>query len=304
MHRFTLNYDSSIFKIDIEDYKFIIGNNFHNKFKLYETLKAAFNKMPNSDYAIEKNNKYSVTFDDKPIDSRKWKFFEITPFFDLENDMKIGTKSLIGKYLDAVSNNFEQNEIFNTLSILVNSINDDFLEEETAVSFGDKEFKLRLADITKSILLKEIFAEITCEDIDCNYVDLSYEEIILLQLNLLEKIASKNKDKLLFIYCYIPCMTPKIKNKILGFKYVGCFLIVDTLSIRNVDISKIALSSKHSLDFCNDDMIYDLLMDMPFHIEVGDFVSRCENAILSGDFSSSDRAIIEIFPWEIYNKNS
>lgn len=300
MHRFTINYGSSIRNIDIEDYKFLIGDNYKEKFKIYEIIKSAFSKTPNSEYAIENLQKHSVLFDEKPLDVRNWKYFEITPFFDLENDLKIGTKSLIGKYLDSFSLELEQNEIFSTLQILVNSLNEEFFSKETKLEFGEKEFKLQLANITRSAIIKEVFGQILCEDSDCNHADLSYEEIILLQLKLVEKIAFSNREKLIFLYCNIPFLTSKILEFVIGMKQQGLFVLIETLKIRSVPLEKVTISSRHYIDFANKEDVLDKIMDFPFHITYEDLMNVCETAIISNKFVSSERSLIELFPWEIY----
>lgn len=295
MHRFTVNTGSFTFPIDVEDYKFLIGKNYNVKFQIYETLKAAFNKVGNSEYAIETMNKHSVIFDEKIVDSRNWKFFEVTPFFDLETDLKIGTKSLIAKYLETFNFDLENNEIFNTIMILVNSLNEEFFDKETLIEINQKEFQLKLSDITKSTILKEVIAKIICDEFECNSADMNYEDKILLQLSIIHKIANQNKDKLLFVYLNAPYITPKIKNSILGFKYQGSFMLVDTLKISNISLEKCIVTNKHYIDFANIDLILDKMMDFPFHIEISELKNECQMAIESNNYDFNNPLIFELF---------
>lgn len=301
MHRFTICYDNYERHIDIENFKFLIGTNFKEKFKIFETIRAGFNKVVNSDYAIEKSLKHKLLFDEKPIDSRMWKYFEVTPFFDIENDLKMGAKSLTSKYLESFSNELEQNEIFGTLQILINSLNEEFFDNETKINIGEKVFSLRLSEITRTTIVKEIFSQIVSDECECNSADISYEESVLLQLKMIETIASKNKDKIIFVYCNLPYITNNIKVAITGMKYDGLFVLVDTTSIRNIDIAHVAVLSKHYADFSDVERLNDLLMDFPFHILIEDLLFKCQNAISTGLFDKNENVVVEIFPWEIYS---
>lgn len=304
MHRFIIDYGVKEKTLDIENYKFLIGDNYREKFKIFETIRSCFNKVPNSEFAIENNLKHRMFFDEKPLDPKQWRYFELTPFFDVETDIKLGTKSLMGKYLDSFANDLEQNEIFNTLQILINSLNDEFFDKETCINLGDKEFKLQLSDVNRSTISKEIIGHIIHNNFECNSSDLSYEEIILLQLKIIDVIASKNNDKLMFVYCNFPYLTSEIKTHIIGMKYENLFILIDTLHISNISISDIAVSSKHYIDFTNEEVLLDVMMDFPFHISLESLLEKCQNSILTNCYNPKDSLIIEIFPWEIYSKNS
>lgn len=304
MHRFIIDYGVKEKTLDIENYKFLIGDNYREKFKIFETIRSCFNKVPNSEFAIENNLKHKMFFDEKPLDPKQWRYFELTPFFDVETDIKLGTKSLMGKYLDSFANDLEQNEIFNTLQILINSLNDEFFDKETCINLGDKEFKLQLSDVNRSTISKEIIGHIIHNNFECNSSDLSYEEIILLQLKIIDVIASKNNDKLMFVYCNFPYLTSEIKTYITGMKYENLFILIDTLHISNISISDIAVSSKHYIDFTNEEVLLDVMMDFPFHISLESLLEKCQNSILTNCYNPKDSLIIEIFPWEIYSKNS
>lgn len=304
MHRFIIDYGVKEKTLDIENYKFLIGDNYREKFKIFETIRSCFNKVPNSEFAIENNLKHKMFFDEKPLDPKQWRYFELTPFFDVETDIKLGTKSLMGKYLDSFANDLEQNEIFNTLQILINSLNDEFFDKETCINLGDKEFKLQLSDVNRTTISKEIIGHIIHNNFECNSSDLSYEEIILLQLKIIDVIASKNNDKLMFVYCNFPYLTSEIKTHITGMKYENLFILIDTLHISNISISDIAVSSKHYIDFTNEEVLLDVMMDFPFHISLESLLEKCQNSILTNCYNPKDSLIIEIFPWEIYSKNS
>lgn len=296
MHRFKFLNGYNTYSLDIDDYKFLIGNNYEIKYEIYRTLKAQFAKIGNSEFAVENNNKHMALCDEKALDNKQWRFFEVTPFFELEADMKMGTKSLLGKYLESIGDFLEQNEFYNTLQILLNSLNDEFFDHETKVDIGDKELKLQIGDITKSNIAKEIYPQISGNGFECNFADLSYEEIILFQLNIIEKILNKtSKDINTIIYCNLPYLTSKILLSLYGLSYENTFTIIDTPKAPKVSIEKVGVSGDIFLDFANDEMILDKIMDFPFHTSKEEVRESVSKYINSRENEITNRSIIEIF---------
>lgn len=295
MNRFSIGLGYKEYSIDVENYKFIIGNNINVKYSFYSVIKSAFSKINNSDYAIECNNKHQLKFNEKVVDPRKWKYFEVTPFFDFETDLKMGTKSLFSKYYESFADNLEQNEIYNTISILVNSLNDDFFDKETKLSFGEKTIGLRLGEISRGTFSKEVIPSLTSNDLECNFSDLSYEDIIILQLNIIERIMSKGVEENVLVYCYIPQLTRRIESAIYGMTYENGFIFIDTSSIPNVRPQDIYIAGKHCIDPANDEDLIDKIMDFPFHIEKDNLILKLKNTLKSQKIDFSDSLMIELF---------
>lgn len=295
MHRFKIEQGNQTYKIDIENYKFLIGKNFNKKFDIYYLFKNYFCKVNNSECAVEECNKRACYFDDKPINLKLWKYFEVSPFFDLESDLKMGTKSLLLKYLDSFAEEFEYNEFFNTLTTLISSLNEDYLHKETTIEFGNKTVTMHLGEISRNIIFKEVIPLITEENKSCNSGDLNYEELIILQLKIIEKIASKTKDHFMFINANIPFITPKILLEIFGFNYDNCFLIINTDCIPNVNFTDVLLCGKYFIDFANDENILDCIMEFPFHIEKNDFIFTVQGFLSKDNTEMLNKNIIELF---------
>ena len=199
------------------------------------------------------------------------------------------------KYLDSFSDFLDYSETMNTLSILVNSLNEDFFDKETEIDFCDKTIKLQLNNITRNILFKEVAPIISSGDCDCNSADLTYEELIILQLKIIKKILSRSKDKYCFIYAIIPRITKRIELEIIGTKYENSFLLIETNDLPKDNFVNYSLCSSNYLDFANDDMIIDRIMDFPFHIEKEYLINNVQN-YFSRNFDEVDnKIIVELF---------
>ena len=293
MHEFLLEQGNDSFRIDFENYKFLVGTNFVKKYQIAFLFRNFFNKVTNSSFALEGSLKRTCNFDDKPIEIKLWRYIEVSPNFDLETDLKMGTKSLFSKYLDSFSDVFEYNEYFNTLKTLINSLNEEFFENETSFEIGEKKVNLFLDEITRNIIFKQIIPLISCNDFDCNSGDLDYEELILLQFALIDKIASKNKDNYIFINAEIPFLTKKIISRIFGLKYQNCFVLINTNSVPQCKYQDVYLCSKYLIDFSNDENIIENIMEMPFHIEKEELLSSVQHFLDNINAQESKNKVTE-----------
>ena len=295
MNRFTFGLGYKEYNIDIDSCKFLVGNDIKTKFSIYSVIKSTFSKVNNSEYATEDNKRHIMRYNDRQIDLKNWKLFEVTPFFDLETDMKMGSKSLMLKYLECFGDSLEQSEIYSTLSILINSLNEEFFDEQTEISFGDKKIKFQIGEFNRGTLAKEIYPVIIANEYECNSADMNYEDIILLQLSIIDRIVSKGIDNNAFIYCNIPYLTPKIKVMLYGIKYNNAFVLVDTNSIPKANVADIYITGKYSIDLANDEDINDKIMDLPFHIEKEEFKNIIYNCLLNQKLDYAQRLIVELF---------
>ncbi len=299
MHRITLIKGNNKYTIDINNIKFVVGDNEATKFEIYQLLKSTFSKLVNSDYAIEFGGKHAAFFDDKPFDSKIWRFYEITPFFDIESDMKMGTKSLTNRYLESFADSLEQNETYTTLAILAKSLNEDFFENEPTLSFGDKEMKFTFGGIPKSAIFKECNPSIICNELDMNAVDLAYDDIIRLQLGMISNLASEQTDRLHLVYCNAPSLSNSIKSYIFNQTKKNVFMIIATNEVPKCDVKDLLICAKHYVDFANDDLLLDLIMELPFHIQKNELIETITSMISESKFDKDNHVAIALFPWKI-----
>ena len=295
MHRIEIMKGNKEYSFDIERYKLIIGKNDFAKHEIFYILRNHFSKTTFSEFATEYNQRRKVMFDGNNMDVKRWKFIEINPYFDVESDFKLGTKSLMNKYLSSFSIDFEQNETFRTASLLLNSLNDDFFKNATSIDLGDKEVHFQLGEIARPIIFKEAVPCILSSNSECNTADLDYEEIILLQLNLLIQIAEKNKDTSFLSYCFIPYFTPKIKAKIISAKSENLFILISTNTLFETEIRNISILATKYIDFANSEMIIDRIMDMPFHIEKEELIEKSKNILFNNSRDVANCLYIELF---------
>ncbi|MFA5283893.1 MAG: hypothetical protein WC366_05265, partial [Bacilli bacterium] len=293
MDRITILHGPNQRTIDLENIKYLIGDNELVKYDIYYSLKSELNKTLNSEYSIENSMKHQCLFNGNAFDSKIWKFIEISPFFDFDSDIKMGTKSLFHKYLESCGEQIEQFSSFKSIQEDVQMLNDEL--KSFNFNVNQKEVNITLNDLPLATIVKEIIPKISSAESICNVADLSYEDIMLLQISLLEKIAIKSIDKKILCCCFLPKLTPSLRSALIGLRYKNLFLLVFTPDVVCKNLCENIVCSKKYLDLANDDMICDCIMDLPFHIELDEFKKRALS-IIENDFADkSDQLTIELF---------
>ena len=290
MDQFKICCGKKEFKINIEYIKYFCGKNESDKFSIYNSLKSCFSKTPNSEYALETQLKHYVCFNDKIIDPKKWMFFEINKYFDIDTDIKLGTKSLLLKYLESFKEDIESSDIFNTLSILFESFNAEIIDPIINKDIQEKRLDFRLDSLSSQLLLKNIYALIFQKDFETNYGDFNYEDLFIFQLNIIETIASKNKDKFILLYLDISFITDSIRNAIERLKYKNCYVFINCIETPKIDINLLCLFSKSYWDFSNIELINENILDLPFHIFDFDLLRNVQE-IVDGKFNDENLKI-------------
>lgn len=293
MDRITILHGTNRHTIDLENIKYLIGGNELLKYDIYYSLKSELNKTLNSEYAIENGLKHQCLFNETTFDSKIWKFIEISPFFEFDSDIKMGTKSLFHKYLESCGEQIEQFSSYKSIQEDAQLLNDELKSFHFLIN--KKEVNFVLNNLPFATIVKEIIPTISNDDSICNAGDLSYEDIMLLQISLLEKIAVNSIDRKILCCCFLPKITPLLRSALIGLRYKNLYLLVFTPNVVCKNLSENVLCSKKYLDLANDEMICDFIMDLPFHIELDEFKKRASICIENGFVDKSDQLAIELF---------
>lgn len=240
-------------KIDIivDNIKFVCGNDFESRDKIKKVLINKFNKVAQSDYAKE-NYESDVLFDDEPISVNDFTFYNVDANYDLIQDVKLGTKSLALDYLNALFENIEYSEEYQTINNLLISLIDDRLEE---TSFNVKTNLDCL--LTKKLLIKLLEVNFTYDDLTINNYDLSLENRLLLQLNMIKQISLKTKKQILLL---IEC---PVASKIIvdTLKDINAISIVMFDKIIDGSYDDILVLDKIRIDISNEEALYELCLN-------------------------------------------
>lgn len=230
----------------IDRIKYYATNNINDYWIIKKSVECIINKVGNSEYAEENNSNSYLNICESSI-SKFDELIFIDDNYNLDEDLKLGSKSLSLRYIMKLINDNIVNDEFLQLNCMINLIADmistDILSAE-AISLTAKSF-------TKLISVSAIKDELRC-----NSKDLSYEETIIFQLELLKKIITAEKRYIIIID--LTFMTETLYNEIESLE--NCYVLVVFQHTYKKDFGDNIMID--GIDFENDELLYERMMKM------------------------------------------
>lgn len=204
MKKIQLTKNNFSVEILIDKLKIIKGSNYKFQFELMQILKSALSGKQ-SEYQTCYKKPY-VSVDNKELRVKPEQIFYVNPHFDLEDDMKMGVKSLSYRYFSSILSSELLYDTFNTLDVIIEGI-------KSEVNIVEDSLKIDTMECNQNNIIKMIKPIIYKEGLKSNMHDYTYEELILHQLNIIKKIVSTSlKDT--YIVLDIPELTSVIYNEL------------------------------------------------------------------------------------------
>lgn len=199
-HKLSVVVSNTRYDIWLQQIKILTGNNYFQIEKIIQTMCDFFNKLPLSEYSKENDINSYLLFDDEKINLSDFDFFNITENFSLETELKLNTKSFFLLYLNALFDDIEYNETFQTICILLQTLMDDF-----TIDFNIDDFYLNIDTLfNKKELIKLCSIKLLKNGLEINNYDLTSKDKIILQLNILKKYSEHTKKNLMVLLrCHI-----------------------------------------------------------------------------------------------------
>lgn len=261
----------------VNKYKLLFGFNTNNKFKIRNSIKRYFDKDQKTEYEIEKNIRNSVLINDRYVDLRNTELFEINELYDLKEDTKLGTKSILQKYYDLLLDKIEYNEIYTSIANLLKSLEDEI---DLQIPYDTINFIGEISDLTKKTLIKMINVTTTKDELVTSPYLLEYEETILIQLNIVEKMARLDTEKEYLVLLNIPVLSRKIYNKI-SHEVDNLTILVFTYlledDIKDVKLDNIAIIDDDIYDLQNEEQLYDISLTLNENISISELKEKYYN---------------------------
>lgn len=252
MNKITVKKGNEQYDIIIDDYKIFLGSNFNIKFDIIRTFIKCFNYVKLSEFS-EECNIPKILFNDVILKNKDVMYYHVSPYFSLNDNFKLTTKSLVAKYLETILNDNEFFDTINTINILFES-----LESEIANS---SIIKTKFNTLVSKQLLKLLTPYFIDNGYSKDEYDMTLEEIILFQLKLLEAISIKNNEvNFILITIEIPYITEQIFQQIKHMK--NCYIMIFTNeAIANIDLKKYCLCQNIFLDIADENQFYQIICD-------------------------------------------
>lgn len=261
MNKLTIINNKMTIDIIIDDYKCIVGNDFTTKDLIEKTIHHYFNKLCQSEYSKENNIGYYILLDEQSVNIKDFDYYYVTPFFDMDLDLKMGSKSLSLAYINSLLENVDYDESFQTISILMNDIFenlDNTFEEEGIMPVFNMEF-------SKKEFIKLLELEFSKSDCVINNFDLSLHERIRLQLLMIKEVSRKS-DRKTFIYLNSPHLR---EEEIEIIKQIDGLKLLAFENTNADDITDLLVVDKNFIiDTLNENAVFDLCNNYSSHITI------------------------------------
>lgn len=147
----------------------------NNFFRLIEQI---ITRNNDSEY-YENLNSSSIKLNDQNLNGINSIYFTLNPYFNIDVDLKLGTKSLLLKYLEII---LEDMSFINKIEDIDNFITE--LNQNNDIDIIEDNYKLifDFDNIEIKDIIKFMKPKILINDYEANYLDMEYEDILLYQL--------------------------------------------------------------------------------------------------------------------------
>lgn len=186
----------------IEKVKYIHFKTNEDYWLFKQSLNKEIRKIQSSEYAEEINKQYFIKIDDEKI-AKDTEVLTVNSEFDIDEDMKMGSKSLMMRYLCFKISNKDHFDLVNQANLCLSLLSDDISEEGIIIKNRNLDSKTISKIFEASMIKDEQFI---------NGIDLSYEEIIEYQLKLI--LNSYDGTKRLLVCVETRILTENIRSYI------------------------------------------------------------------------------------------
>lgn len=233
--------------------KIILGRNYLKKYLIYQCING-LTENKESEYQIEENKRLFIKINDKVQTSKNVEFILVNQFFDFNLDFKLGSKSLLLKYLTKKLESKEYFDEMNTINALVATIHiqGHEIDECLYYRFNDWLMKSLLKELSITPIKNGSMA--FCEDLDFN-------EMIVMQLKIIDAYLSYCENEDIFIVLDIPMLTNEIYCYLTSMNHGKIILIIKDIDIE-VNMNEVVICNNEVLDLADDESMYLVVNDI------------------------------------------
>lgn len=286
MRKITINNLSRNYEFAVSQIKYFCGENYQMKFEIINALKQNINHI-----SLSERQKESIFEINLKINDKLWKektvLFEVNQHFDLMNDIKLQSKSLILRYYETVLEMLSLQDELLTLNTM-------FKVLENLINRDEQIIHAKFPEMNEKQIIKLVQAILIKEEMQSNIFDFSYEELILLQLEILEYIVNNHFEITYFIIVDIPHLTEKIVNVFSKFNDNVIILIFTNEVMRVENISDYCLCFSNLIDLADEEKIYENVINIfPLYIDYEEVINEMKN-IISKNINSRTNLLIDL----------
>ncbi|MBW4258565.1 hypothetical protein KTG15_12845 [Methanobacterium sp. YSL] len=268
MHKISICHNNQNFSFSFGPLKFITGNNTEMKYEIIRILRKHFFGIEASEYAVENGIACNIKIDDKPLDTKRWKYYEIHSRFDIDYDLKLGSKSVSLKYMESTMVNIEYEPLIQTINNLMKDL-EVMVEDLLNVIDSDIEFKVNLPEMSLKTILKLIELNLYKDDSKMNMYDINILSSIELQTKIIKKIATLNPQNEYIITIETQELSKQLMIEVENHQIPNLNLIIITEDRIDTNVNNVVNISSKTIDFANEvDLYNEIIMEADFQMSM------------------------------------
>lgn len=257
MDNIEIIYASKGCRFNINQQKILIGNNYRSKHSAIRSLMGYLRKETLSEYSQENGYEQIVNFNGQRMDAKRWMPYIINSWLDVDDEIKLGAKSITMKFLESVLSDIERDDNYQCLMSALSVLSSETISEIGSM-FGDETFvNFTLDDFSFKTLIKLISANLIKDGFAAKDYNLDFDEKICLYLSMIREVAKKNYGMNVLIIIDTPEYNHKIKNSIESMpKNCRTIVMTSTLSC-STNFSDIMVIGKKQIDLSNENELFE-----------------------------------------------
>jgi len=247
-----------------------------NIYEFKKGLIGYFDKSSMSEYQSEVQREYKINFNDLSMDKKLWNILEVSHNYDLNTDIKLGSKSLLLKYFEGMLTDIEYSDEVNTINGLLDLLADESIISNMLFTNETIDFNVSFQELNSKVLTKMLCIELLKEEYEANFYNLDYNEIIILQLDLIENICRQNKNLKYICLVDVPKVTDEIFKKInfMDLLNLKTIIIANDFENNYFDVTNTLLIAEKMIDLYDEETIYDLTMNHKLNISMDEMIDH------------------------------
>lgn len=248
------------YSLIIDKVKYLIGSNFSAKYDIINTIDRIFNGSAKSEYSEENGNEIALLYNGNRFMLKSWKFFIVHPWINLDDDLKLGTKSILLRYLECMLSEIEFEDSFVMLNQAIELLNQNYLAQQAEIRYHDHVIASAMKQFSSKTILKSLLSTINIDELSAETFDLSYQDKTILYIRMIKGIAKRSVCSNHLLAINIPVINASIARELSDFPdNLIALVISDSLKTR-VNARDIALFGKGYIDLGNEESVYNKLL--------------------------------------------
>lgn len=274
--------------LSLGDVTYFYGPNYDLKFNIIQTLRKHFFNVDQSEYDHEMGKVSSIYIDGEILNIKKWKYYELSPAFNLETEFKLGSKSLMIQYIESNLVNIEYEEEVSSINILYTVLG-EIMSQKLNIENFNIEIEPSLIELSLKTIIKSLELKALKEEHIASSHNLTYSDLMNFQIHIAKSIAKQNPHKHYIFKVDLPNLNKDILVNLNEIENAH-FIVVNEHCILETNRENVVYFGKQIVDFSNDIEIYEKIM-----LEYGSITTLDDlNIIINQFLTKKDNEITRI----------